>query len=148
MIRRPPRSTLFPYTTLFRSWYRPRIPKLRCSCAAAVPASFGFCARRGLNYPRIYLHALTFRAADVACQPGPVAVSTEVDGRLDEAVLEFAVEQYRVCRFGYTKDVCDAYCGHHDKHHWANPQTPSHLAILLSIVYAWLLFWAGRIATL
>src|SRR2546429_6361277 len=22
MIRRPPRSTLFPYTTLFRSWYR------------------------------------------------------------------------------------------------------------------------------
>src|SRR2546429_6667119 len=24
MIRRPPRSTLFPYTTLFRSWYCPR----------------------------------------------------------------------------------------------------------------------------
>src|SRR3712207_7736375 len=24
MIRRPPRSTLFPYTTLFRSWRRPR----------------------------------------------------------------------------------------------------------------------------
>src|SRR2546430_11532275 len=27
MIRRPPRSTLFPYTTLFRSW-RPRAPWL------------------------------------------------------------------------------------------------------------------------
>src|SRR5687768_18103457 len=26
MIRRPPRSTLFPYTTLFRS-YRPRLPR-------------------------------------------------------------------------------------------------------------------------
>src|SRR2546430_9039490 len=27
MIRRPPRSTLFPYTTLFRSsWYRPETP--------------------------------------------------------------------------------------------------------------------------
>src|SRR2546422_6221108 len=26
MIRRPPRSTLFPYTTLFRSVERPRIP--------------------------------------------------------------------------------------------------------------------------
>src|SRR3712207_7458513 len=25
MIRRPPRSTLFPYTTLFRSAYRPRV---------------------------------------------------------------------------------------------------------------------------
>src|SRR5690242_20950263 len=24
MIRRPPRSTLFPYTTLFRSWHRER----------------------------------------------------------------------------------------------------------------------------
>src|SRR5258708_35732914 len=30
MIRRPPRSTLFPYTTLFRSW-------LRASLAANVP---------------------------------------------------------------------------------------------------------------
>src|SRR2546430_11417732 len=25
MIRRPPRSTLFPYTTLFRSWPRPSV---------------------------------------------------------------------------------------------------------------------------
>src|SRR2546422_3625802 len=29
MIRRPPRSTLFPYTTLFRSWTRR--PSRRCS---------------------------------------------------------------------------------------------------------------------
>src|SRR2546422_6802701 len=27
MIRRPPRSTLFPYTTLFRSYYYVQIPK-------------------------------------------------------------------------------------------------------------------------
>src|SRR6267143_3101476 len=27
MIRRPPRSTLFPYTTLFRSPRRPRLPR-------------------------------------------------------------------------------------------------------------------------
>src|SRR5690554_7004830 len=26
MIRRPPRSTLFPYTTLFRSWFKSIIP--------------------------------------------------------------------------------------------------------------------------
>src|SRR5256885_16946145 len=31
MIRRPPRSTLFPYTTLFRSHWRNR-PGTRCSC--------------------------------------------------------------------------------------------------------------------
>src|SRR5258708_24471217 len=28
MIRRPPRSTLFPYTTLFRSWGNPDAPPL------------------------------------------------------------------------------------------------------------------------
>src|SRR6266536_6394992 len=31
MIRRPPRSTLFPYTTLFRSWFLPRGGGHRCS---------------------------------------------------------------------------------------------------------------------
>src|SRR2546425_3621061 len=29
MIRRPPRSTLFPYTTLFRSYQNPARPRLR-----------------------------------------------------------------------------------------------------------------------
>src|SRR2546430_11118411 len=29
MIRRPPRSTLFPYTTLFRSERRRRVPRIR-----------------------------------------------------------------------------------------------------------------------
>src|SRR6266496_3948479 len=39
MIRRPPRSTLFPYTTLFRSWQsrRPR----RATVASAAPPSNG-----------------------------------------------------------------------------------------------------------
>src|SRR2546430_3747133 len=33
MIRRPPRSTLFPYTTLFRSapWIRPRVSTANCN---------------------------------------------------------------------------------------------------------------------
>src|SRR2546426_2586866 len=56
MIRRPPRSTLFPYTTLFRS---------RCSCVVAAarssradsgctlprPAGTGSHARRGCPFP-------------------------------------------------------------------------------------------------
>src|SRR5438309_3204456 len=33
MIRRPPRSTLFPYTTLFRSGGRPRLPVPRRALA-------------------------------------------------------------------------------------------------------------------
>src|SRR2546422_3299712 len=36
MIRRPPRSTLFPYTTLFRSHHGPRIPVGQRPRAAAV----------------------------------------------------------------------------------------------------------------
>src|SRR2546423_5403184 len=32
MIRRPPRSTLFPYTTLFRSYYRDVLPILQTHC--------------------------------------------------------------------------------------------------------------------
>src|SRR3712207_7060702 len=38
MIRRPPRSTLFPYTTLFRSCRRPRSPPAR-RWRPAVPPS-------------------------------------------------------------------------------------------------------------
>src|SRR5438477_2057386 len=34
MLRRPPRSTLFPYTTLFRSWPE-RVRKKRSSCCRA-----------------------------------------------------------------------------------------------------------------
>src|SRR6266849_9205325 len=44
MIRRPPRSTLFPYTTLFRSVRRrrgvnPRLTPFRAACAPGTPRS-------------------------------------------------------------------------------------------------------------
>src|SRR3989449_9307264 len=35
MIRRPPRSTLFPYTTLFRSRGEPVVPRARAAAAGA-----------------------------------------------------------------------------------------------------------------
>src|SRR2546422_8282841 len=37
MIRRPPRSTLFPYTTLFRSGDRPRTRRARARAGGAPP---------------------------------------------------------------------------------------------------------------
>src|SRR6266480_5493595 len=46
MIRRPPRSTLFPYTTLFRS-----IARARGSLPGAVPPS-AIPPRRGPHHPR------------------------------------------------------------------------------------------------
>src|SRR3712207_7945841 len=48
MIRRPPRSTLFPYTTLFRSG--PAAPD--SSGAALVSATGGVALRRCVSYPR------------------------------------------------------------------------------------------------
>src|SRR2546422_6601210 len=39
MIRRPPRSTLFPYTTLFRSRINPANPRNRSATAARKPTS-------------------------------------------------------------------------------------------------------------
>src|SRR5256885_9927744 len=48
MIRRPPRSTLFPYTTLFRSleWWRRRLDG---RVPAAVPSRDGDCVRRSVR---------------------------------------------------------------------------------------------------
>src|SRR5258708_26723627 len=47
MIRRPPRSTLFPYTTLFRSRSTPPCPPAgRCWCAAATRSASTAPARR------------------------------------------------------------------------------------------------------
>src|ERR1051326_3637224 len=50
MIRRPPRSTLFPYTTLFRSGTRPSSSSRESSNAAAVANHF--CRQSGRRWPR------------------------------------------------------------------------------------------------
>src|SRR6266480_4960963 len=47
MIRRPPRSTLFPYTTLFRSWRRPGSRRRRGGRDAGPAASGPQEARTG-----------------------------------------------------------------------------------------------------
>src|SRR5256885_8673257 len=48
MIRRPPRSTLFPYTTLFRSWKKPETKSAaRSPDTAPIKTSVGQCAMAG-----------------------------------------------------------------------------------------------------
>src|SRR5687767_15484301 len=52
MIRRPPRSTLFPYTTLFRSCSRPGLrppPSARGGCAGACRSTPPRCTRGGVD---------------------------------------------------------------------------------------------------
>src|SRR2546428_8437617 len=53
MIRRPPRSTLFPYTTLFRSSLRARLSRSLWAAARLVWAVALACEKRGKH------HALT-----------------------------------------------------------------------------------------
>src|SRR5438445_6588522 len=75
MIRRPPRSTLFPYTTLFRSVFgQARIPFCRCWTAASFMRSL-MCAV-AVNWGR---HGVT-------------------PDRSEEHTSELQSRQYLVCR--------------------------------------------------
>src|SRR3712207_7768578 len=79
MIRRPPRSTLFPYTTLFRSGRRVRRRIVRCVCAhAALPSGSG---RIGLANTRELLQT-----------------SNGSTARSEEHTSELQSRQYLVCR--------------------------------------------------
>src|SRR2546425_8678529 len=46
MIRRPPRSTLFPYTTLFRSSSKAKRSAPPVTCRHCTPSRAGTCTRR------------------------------------------------------------------------------------------------------
>src|SRR3712207_7382940 len=80
MIRRPPRSTLFPYTTLFRS----HGPAAR---RGARPA-----ARRLRRRPRAPCSVLQRAQVD------HLAVAVQVDHRSEEHTSELQSRQYLVCR--------------------------------------------------
>src|SRR3712207_8565879 len=74
MIRRPPRSTLFPYTTLFRSGRTTR----------PLPEGFSLCRSQPGCWPRL---------APGSRHPGRAA-----NGRLEEHTSELQSRQYLVCR--------------------------------------------------
>src|SRR3712207_7592685 len=85
MIRRPPRSTLFPYTTLFRS---------RVAAAAArhtlrrIASSLSGCAdARRTGPPPL-----------VALRAAPGHASSPTQGRSEEHTSELQSRQYLVCR--------------------------------------------------
>src|SRR3712207_7724023 len=84
MIRRPPRSTLFPYTTLFRS-SAPSPPCLRC--AGETPATMGRTSGSAS-------HSGVCRFSTPS-PPLPVITST---ARSEEHTSELQSRQYLVCR--------------------------------------------------
>src|SRR3712207_8830595 len=84
MIRRPPRSTLFPYTTLFRS------------VAVEAPhrsASIGRAPDPGPGSPRTFREKSSGRVDTNACShPG------QTEPRSEEHTSELQSRQYLVCR--------------------------------------------------
>src|SRR3712207_7010215 len=85
MIRRPPRSTLFPYTTLFRSPVRTR--------AASRPATLASRRRRRKRF------RARARAAGVPeAVPASSCGASECGFRSEEHTSELQSRQYLVCR--------------------------------------------------
>src|SRR3712207_8671913 len=85
MIRRPPRSTLFPYTTLFRSRYgRPSNPDFLLRPGELLDAVRG--AFRVISYEDVYVE-----------RPKPALVQ-RICARSEEHTSELQSRQYIVCR--------------------------------------------------
>src|SRR3712207_7416469 len=94
MIRRPPRSTLFPYTTLFRSKLMYAQQPLKMSSAEALceteaPASFSIFAWNKLG---------SNECDDVHSITVPYLLSYLAHGRSEEHTSELQSRQYLVCR--------------------------------------------------
>src|SRR3712207_8033094 len=90
MIRRPPRSTLFPYTTLFRS---PRPPKSR-NWPPSLPASRRRCPSKR--------ESSTTNGHEC----------TRMRGRSEEHTSELQSRQYLVCRLLLEKKTQATYISH------------------------------------
>src|SRR3712207_7415428 len=97
MIRRPPRSTLFPYTTLFRSRRDPLIAPQLVERLAAVLGNAGADVE------------LRWREAGHGLAPGEVDEARE---RSEEHTSELQSRQYLVCRLLLEKKKISAHPGH------------------------------------
>src|SRR3712207_7436623 len=92
MIRRPPRSTLFPYTTLFRS-LRARAIEAARAAAAGVPRDVGSNPiTLGVTEPFTQTIAVSFYAGLL------LALPVLLYQRSEEHTSELQSRQYLVCR--------------------------------------------------
>src|SRR3712207_7046479 len=98
MIRRPPRSTLFPYTTLFRSKTQPA----RCATASRRTPTRAY----GIGSPGTPSPASSTRSR----------CTTSTPPRSEEHTSELQSRQYLVCRLLLEK-----------KHHHLSPYSDRHI---------------------
>src|SRR3712207_8798327 len=100
MIRRPPRSTLFPYTTLFRSELGPpgeaphHAPRL--GLAHALPARC-YEERSGRTAVEVRIERPHCRSRQDGLV-APSALAIELEYRSEEHTSELQSRQYLVCR--------------------------------------------------
>src|SRR3712207_8723364 len=96
MIRRPPRSTLFPYTTLFRSRAQRRVRAVRLAGEQPPdPGQLATARRPTRARQRVALREVS--PADRA-PPHAQVLSACVDHRSEEHTSELQSRQYLVCR--------------------------------------------------
>src|SRR3712207_7123053 len=83
MIRRPPRSTLFPYTTLFRSERAARLPAAKALAELGQPATLGLGEADRVHLVEQLVH---------------LRLVVERRPRSEEHTSELQSRQYLVCR--------------------------------------------------
>src|SRR3712207_8676105 len=92
MIRRPPRSTLFPYTTLFRSY---ALPSSSRRAGRKTDPSGSFVSERSIALFRFLAKAATTGAY---CRARSSCPLTDHTWRSEEHTSELQSRQYLVCR--------------------------------------------------
>src|SRR3712207_7367524 len=90
MIRRPPRSTLFPYTTLFRSAIRRRRSPAHADCSTARRGARTVSRRGGGRRDALRLRHRDVRVGGLGERAAPP--------RSEEHTSELQSRQYLVCR--------------------------------------------------
>src|SRR3712207_7731615 len=97
MIWRPPRSTLFPYTTLFRSDAARGVAAFSCRAVSQDAAQSGGAGRPGTPPP-----------AQSSSSPSACLHGNFRDGRSEEHTFELQSRQYLVCRLLLEKNNREA----------------------------------------
>src|SRR3712207_8131238 len=92
MIRRPPRSTLFPYTTLFRSTTNAEIPLAPRSGSVTAMTVYQS------EMPALVIHALAPLSTQVSPSSRARVRMAAASDRSEEYTSELQSRQYLVCR--------------------------------------------------
>src|SRR5947208_11604369 len=95
MIRRPPRSTLFPYTTLFRSWQHEKRVASRLSVTLGALSEENGATH--MENQTLLSACLALTAAAVALQAG-ILVALYLAVRSEEHTSELQSPDHLVCR--------------------------------------------------